>query len=250
MPTLLARNYAGTFLTDSCITAVEAQISYGRQKHVPWGASESGYFTFDLNMNYQYRAFGVPDLGFKRDLPEDLVIAPYASLLGLSLQPQAVLENLARLKTLKMIGRFGLYEAIDYTRARIPSGQDHAVVQSFMAHHQGMILVALGNYLVGDVMVQRFHSDERIQSVEMLLQEKVPQNTHIVYPHPDETTAPRSGWRPVTAGPWRVPADSPVPQVHVLSQGGYGVLITNAGQQIGRAPTYKVGFVGGLRFSF
>jgi len=229
MPTLLARNYAGTFLSDSCTTAVEAQISYARQKHVPWGASESGYFAFDINMNYQYRAFGVPDLGFKRDLPEDLVIAPYASLLGLSIQPQAVLENLARLETLKMIGRFGLYEAIDYTRTRIPSGQDHAVVQSFMAHHQGMILVAICNYLTMDVMVRRFHSDERIQSVELLLQEKVPQNSHIVYPHPEETTVSRPGWRPVTVAPWRVPAGSPVPQVHVLSQGGYGLLITNGG---------------------
>jgi cyclic beta-1,2-glucan synthetase len=88
MPTLFTKNYAGTFLSDSCYAALDAQMSYGREQQVPWGISESGYYAFDLNQNYQYRAFGVPDLGFKRDLPDDLVITPYASLMGLSLQPQ------------------------------------------------------------------------------------------------------------------------------------------------------------------
>ena len=95
MPTLFTKNYAGTFLSESCYAALEAQASYGLEKQVPWGISESGYYAFDLNLNYQYRAFGVPDLGYQREMHDDLVIAPYASLMGLSLQPQAVLENMA-----------------------------------------------------------------------------------------------------------------------------------------------------------
>ncbi len=229
MPDLLIRNYEGTFLSDSCYAAIAAQISYAAQKHIPWGISESGYLDLDVNMNYQYRAFGVPELGIKRDIPEDLVVAPYASLLGLTLQPQAVLANMTRLENLHMLGRFGFYEAIDYTKTRLPPDQQHAIVQSYMAHHQGMILLAACNYLLKDVMVRRFHADERVQSVELLLQEKIPQDPHIEYPHPDEAVELQSITRSVNIAPWRVPADSPIPQVHYLFGGSYGALITNAG---------------------
>ncbi len=126
MPTLFTKNYAGTFLSDSCYAALEAQVCYGQDKKVPWGISESGYFAFDVNMNYQYRAFGVPDLGFKRDLPGELVVAPYASLLGLSLQPRAVLENMEHLEKLNMLGRYGYFEALDFTPTRLPVGEAHA----------------------------------------------------------------------------------------------------------------------------
>ena len=229
MPVLFSKIYEGTLLFDSCLAALEAHIAYRNDKHVPWGVSESGYFAFDASQNYQYRAFGVPDLGFKRDLPDDLVITPYASLLGLSINPQAVLKNLAHLQALKMTGRFGLYEAIDYTQTRLSEDQKYAIVKSYMAHHQGMILLSACNALLQDVMVQRFHADERIQSIELLLQEKIPQNPHLEYPHPDETLGLPPARRPVSSAPWRVPADSPVPQVHVLSQGDYSLMITNAG---------------------
>ncbi|MBI5352727.1 MAG: hypothetical protein HZB50_08840 [Chloroflexi bacterium] len=230
MPTLFTKNYIGTFLSDSCYTALDAQVSYGQEQKVPWGISESGYFAFDLNLNYQYRAFGVPDLGYKRELHNDLVIAPYASLMGFSLQPQAVLENMAHLEQLNMLGRFGFYEALDYTKARLPAGQEHATVRSYMAHHQGMILMAACNYLLDDVMVSRFHADEHIQSVELLLQEKIPQNPPIEYPHPDDPEDLTEGvLRLVNSEPWRVPVDSPSPQVHVLSQGDTSLMITNAG---------------------
>jgi hypothetical protein len=229
MPTLFTKNYAGTFLSDSCHAALDTQIRYGREQEVPWGISESGYYALDVNLNYQYYAFGVPDLGFKRDPHDDLVITPYASLIGLSLQPKAVLENMARLKQLNMLGSFGFYEALDYTKTRMPAGQTHARVQSYMAHHQGMILMAACNYLLDDVMVRRFHADEHIQSVELLLQEKFPLNPPIEYPHPDELVDSPEGIRLVSSEPWRVPVDSPSPQVHVLSQGDSSVMITNAG---------------------
>ncbi|NOT06222.1 MAG: hypothetical protein HOP27_16645 [Anaerolineales bacterium] len=229
MPTLFTKNYIGTFLSDSCYAALDAQVSYGQEKEVPWGISESGYFAFDANQNYQYYAFGVPDLGYKRDLPDDLVITPYASLLGLSLQPQTVLKNMEHLEELKMLGRFGFYEALDYTKTRLPEGKAYAKVRSYMAHHQGMILVAACNYLSNDVMVRRFHADEHIQSVELLLQEKIPLNPPIEYPHPDEPADLPEAIRLVSSDPWRVPVDSPIPQAHVLSQGDSSVLITNAG---------------------
>jgi len=229
MPTLFTKNYDGTFLSDSCYVALEAQVSYGAEQEVPWGISESGYYAFDLNLNYQYQAFGVPVLGYKRDLPDDLVITPYASMIGLSLQPQAVLENMARLEELKMLGRFGFYEALDFTKTRLPAGQTHATVQSYMAHHQGMILVAACNYLLGDVMVQRFHADEHIQSIELLLQEKIPLNPPIEYPNLDEPAEVPEGARMVNSEPWRVAVDSPIPQVHVLSQGETSLMITNSG---------------------
>ena len=192
MPDLFMRSYVGTLLHESAAAAVEVQIAYGRRKGVPWGISESGYYAFDPNMNYQYRAFGVPGLGFKRNVAEDLVITPYASLLALPFQPQAVAENLTRLTQLGALGVYGLYEAVDFTPARLPLGQERALVQEYMAHHQGMILVALDNYLseapLGQdrVMVQRFHSDPRLQSVDLLLQERVPTDVPLEKPQPDD----------------------------------------------------------------
>ncbi|HUH98771.1 MAG TPA: glucoamylase family protein [Anaerolineales bacterium] len=229
MPDLLIKNYDGTFLSQSCYAALAAQIGYAQKNHIPWGISESGYLALDSNMNYQYRAFGVPDLGIKREISEDLVVAPYASLLGLPLQPQAVLANMTRLEKLHMLGRFGFYEAIDFTKTHLPPEEQHAVVRSYMAHHQGMILLAACNYLLDDVMVRRFHSDERVRSIELLLQEKIPQDAHIEYPHPEGTVDLQSIVRSVDVAPWRVPPDSPLPQVHSLAQGKYGVLITNGG---------------------
>lgn len=229
MPLLFIKNYPETFLYDSSYAALDAQISYGKQKGVPWGISESGYYMFDMNMNYQYRAFGVPSLGYKRDLPDDLVIAPYACLLGLPLQPQAVLENIERFERLGMTGRFGLYEAVDYTKSRLSSGQVFAVVQSYMAHHQGMVLLAACNYLLSNRLVDRLHADERIQSVELLLQEKIPQGKHLEYPHPENSTRTAAPERVINLAPWFIPQDSPTPQVHFLSQGKYSVMITSDG---------------------
>jgi cyclic beta-1,2-glucan synthetase len=229
MPSLFCRNFPGTFLFDSCINAISAQISYARQKHMPWGVSESGFYAFDSALNYQYRAFGVPELGYKRDLIDDAVITPYASLMGLSFKPQAVLENLAHLEKLRMIGQFGLFEALDYTESRLPSGKDYAIVQSYMAHHQGMIMLSIGNYLTNETIINRFHSDEHIKSVELLLQEKIPENPHFEYPHPEEPSTSRLLPRLASAAPWRVSVDAPMPQIHYLNQGNYGLMISSVG---------------------
>jgi cyclic beta-1,2-glucan synthetase len=229
MPYLLMRDYAGTFLSHSDQAAVDYQIAYGQAQRVPWGMSESGYYAFDANLNYQYRAFGVPRLGFKRGLAEDVVVTPYASLLALSLRPQAVIDNLARFKKLHMVGHYGLYESIDYTEARLPPGHKHAVVQSYMAHHQAMIMLSLCNYLHDEAMIRRFHADPRIQSVELLLQERIPQEAPVEYPHQGEVSGVRPVAPPISLIPWRVPVDSAIPQAHFLAHGRYGLLVTSAG---------------------
>ncbi|TEU15606.1 MAG: hypothetical protein E3J21_12770 [Anaerolineales bacterium] len=229
MPPLLMRSYEGTLMYKTCGAVVDRQIAYGHQRHVPWGISESGYYRFDAGMSYQYRAFGVPGLGFKRGLEQDLVISPYASLLALPLRPRAVMQNIAELMKRQMLGRYGFFEAIDYTPSRLPSGQESAIVCSYMAHHQGMIFLSILNYLQDEVMVDRFHADPRVQSAELLLYEQLPQQVPIEYPHPEES-GPVSPLQTLpTATPWQVPMRAALPQVHYLSNGRYSVLITSAG---------------------
>ncbi|MDY6877807.1 MAG: glucoamylase family protein [Chloroflexota bacterium] len=229
MPSLLVQSYENTLLDQTCRAVVAYQIAYARQKDVPWGISEAGYYAFDTNMNYQYRGFGVPGLGFKRGLGEDLVISPYASLLALPLCPQDVMQNIVHLTEQHMLGPYGFYEAVDYTRSRLPLGQRSKIVRSYMVHHQGMILLTLANYLQDDVMIRRFHADPRVQSADLLLHEQVPRQVYIEQPHPEEASIVRPVQPRLAAEPWPAPVDAPLPQVHLLSNGRYGLLITSAG---------------------
>ncbi|MFO7742983.1 MAG: glucoamylase family protein [Anaerolineae bacterium] len=229
MPDLMMQNYPETLLDQANRAAVGHHIAYGRQKGVPWGVSESGYYRFDAQMNYQYRGFGVPGLGRKRGLDEDLVIAPYASLLAVKLAPGEVLKNVDRLIDEEALGHYGFYEALDYTRSRLPIGQRRAVVRSYMAHHQGMIMAALANYLNGRAIVGRFHQDPRVQAVEFLLQEQVPRGAPLEEAPEESVGVERSERERVALEPWSVPTDPPVPEVHFLSNGRYSVLITEAG---------------------
>jgi cyclic beta-1,2-glucan synthetase len=229
MPLMLVRRFEGTLLDQTHRAIVQYQIDYGRQKKVPWGISEAGYYGFDAQMNYQYRGFGVPGLGFKSGLGQDLVISPYASLLALSLQPQAVMHNIKSLVDLEMLGIYGFYESIDYTHPRLALGQESAIVRSFMAHHQGMILVSLANYLEDESLIERFHADPRVQSVELLLQERVPQQAPVEALQLGEAGVPLKVEARPASNPWRVQANSPSPQVSFLSNGRLGLLITSTG---------------------
>lgn len=229
MPSLLVRDYEGALLEHSARVAAARQLAFGREKGVPWGISESGYYRFDAQRNYQYRGFGIPGLGLKRGLAEDLVVAPYASLLALSLEPQAVVRNLTQLVALGMLGDCGFYEAIDFTRSRLSPGQRAAIVSSYMAHHQAMVLLALTNHLQENVMVGRFHADPRVQSVELLLQEQVPRQPPVEAPRPEEAEVLVPLRPRVRLRAWRVPLDSAQPRVHALSNGRYSVLVTASG---------------------
>ncbi|NMB87789.1 MAG: hypothetical protein GYA17_05490, partial [Chloroflexi bacterium] len=229
MPLIFVRNYEGTLLYESAYAAVDYQIRYAQQNGVPWGISESGYYRFDANMNYQYRAFGVPGLGYKRGLEDDLVVTPYASLLALPLRTQAVLENVQQLKKQSMLGLFGLYEAIDFTPSHLGLGKEKEIVRSYMAHHQGMIFLSIVNYLKDNLLVRSFHAAPLIQSVELLLHEQIPYGVELESPHTGDSRIALQDQGRVTAEPWRVPLRTPIPITHVLSNGHYNVLLTNAG---------------------
>ncbi|MDZ7622819.1 MAG: glucoamylase family protein [Candidatus Competibacteraceae bacterium] len=229
MPLLVMPTYENTLLDQTCQAAVDRQIEYGKQRGVPWGISESGYNTVDVHLNYQYRAFGVPGLGLKRGLAEDLVIAPYASALALMVAPEAACLNLQRLAAAGFAGTFGFFEAIDYTPSRLPRGQASAVVRSFMAHHQGMSLLALAYLLLDRPMQKRFESAPLFQATALLLQERIPK-TPTFYSH---TTGEITDIR-TTGGqeaPMRVfdSPNTPHPEVQLLSNGRYHVMVTNAG---------------------
>ena len=229
MPALLVEHYPGTLLEQSCRAAVDRQIAYARREGIPWGISESSYYQFDANRGYQYKAFGVPGLGLKRGLADDFVVAPYASILALPFRPKAVMENLDRLDELQAKGQYGLYESIDYTASRLPLGQRHALVRTYMAHHQAMIMLSLGNALQSDVMQRRFHSDQRVRSVELLLHERVPQGAPLEELGEEEVSAVRRAEPEVTITPWEASADAPLPVLRVLSNGSYTVVATAAG---------------------
>ncbi len=229
MPLLVMPTYDGTLLDETCHAVVERQIAYGRERGVPWGISESGFNETDAQLNYQYRAFGVPGLGFKRGLADDLVIAPYASALALMVAPEAATANLRRLAGGDQLGAYGFYEAADFTPARVPSGKTHVVVRSYMAHHQGMSLLALTYVLRGRPMQRRFTAAPNVRAADLLLQERVPRATAI-FPHPAEVSS-TIGTKNDDAHALRVFAtpNTPLPEVHLLSNGHYHVAVTNAG---------------------
>jgi cyclic beta-1,2-glucan synthetase len=229
MPLLVMPTYAGTLLDETLRAVVERQIEYGRERGVPWGISESGYAKTDVQLNYQYRAFGVPGLGFKRGLADDLVVTPYASAMALMVDPEAACLNLRRLAREGRLGAYGFYEAVDYTPSRLPPNQGSVVVRSFMAHHQGMTLLSLAYLLLDRPMQRRFESDATFRATDLLLQERVPK-TSCVFPHPAEVSEGRG--TPTEAGAnYRVftTPQTASPEAHLLSNGRYHVAVTAAG---------------------
>jgi len=230
MPWLFMRTYQDTVWDITYRAVVRRQIEYAHQRGVPFGISESGYYAYDYRMNYQYRAFGVPGLGFKRGLEQDLVIAPYATILGLPFAQQPGIRDLRKMKELGALGQYGYYEAIDYTPERLPANQSSAIVQSYMSHHQGMSLLALANLLLPYKIYERFHRDKRVQAAELLLQERVPAKPKIIK-HPASAHTRKTLAQAVEFGVMREfqHADTPVPEVCILSNGIFTTLVTNSG---------------------
>lgn len=230
MPNLILHDYENTLLNETLHTVVDSQINYGREHRVPWGVSEAGYNARDLQMNYQYGPFGVPGLGLKRGLSHDLVISPYSTLLAAMVKPHAAIENIKRLIQDKLLSTHGFFEAIDYTRERLPQNERFAVIRSFMAHHQGMSLVALNNVLHNSIVRHRFHADPRIRATQLLLQERIPQGVNPIPPkaaeieielqrQPSTDTLVRNYTDP----------DGVTPRTHLLSNRTYSVMISTAG---------------------
>ncbi|MEP7128433.1 MAG: glucoamylase family protein, partial [Chitinophagales bacterium] len=228
MPLLIMPNYENTLLDQTTKAVVQRQIDYGKKRESVWGISESGYNMVDAHLNYQYRAFGVPGLGLKRGLGEDFVIAPYASVMALMIAPQAACKNLEELVEEGFEGRYGFFEAIDYTPARLPRGQSFAVIRSYMAHHEGMSLLSLAHYLLNQPMQKRFESEPQLQSTLLLLQERVPQVTSFYLPAIAVVDT-----APVSAADTEMRVintpNTAIPEIQLLSNGNYHVMITNSG---------------------
>lgn len=230
MPLLVMRNYKGTLLDETYQTIVEAQIAYGRQHGIPWGISESAYNARDLHLTYQYGPFGLPGLGLKRGLGEDVVVAPYATMLAAMIKPHEALKNLSRLELEGARSSLGFYEAVDYTPERLPRNQKSAVIRAYMTHHQGMSMVALDNLLNDRIMQRRFHSEALVQADELLLQERIPRAMPTVHPRAGEIP-PRQNEDTLTlpsARRYSTP-DLPWPATQLLSNGSYTVMFTAAG---------------------
>lgn len=232
MPSLVMRAPVGSLLEQTSRLVVERQAAYGRSLGIPWGISESAYNARDIEFTYQYSNFGVPGLGLKRGLSEDRVIAPYATGLAAMVDPQAARQNYAQLAAMGALGRYGFYEALDFTRSRLPDDEDVAIVRNFMAHHQGMTIVSIANTLLGAQMRSRFHREPMIQASELLLQERMPRDVAVAHPRAEEvnTAAAVSGAvipklrridAPATAGG--------APVTHLLSNGRYAVMLTATG---------------------
>ena len=231
MPRLLMPSFENTLLDETCKAVVKRQIKYGQQHNIPWGISESCYNATDIAQVYQYRAFGVPGLGFKRGLGDDLVIAPYATALALMVTPNEACKNLQSLAEHGFLGQYGFYEAIDYTPTRLPRGKNHATVFTYMAHHQGMSLLAFAHVLLHKPMQRRFMSAPHLKATELLLQERVPKQGATLHPHATEVNVESINHEQATGAMMRVftNPNTLMPEVHLLSNGRYHLMLTNAG---------------------
>ena len=230
MPSLMMRAPGGSLLEKTNRLAVRRQIEHATALQIPWGISESAYNARDLELTYQYSNFGVPSLGLKRGLSENCVIAPYATALAAMVDPAAACANLARLTEAGSRGRFGFYEAIDYTRPRLPKGAGRAVVRAYMAHHQGMTIVALATALDGGAMRRRFHAEPMVQATELLLQERMPREVAIVRPFAVEVkSADRTPEEDLSGARHFTTAQQATPATHVMSNGRFSTMLTAAG---------------------
>lgn len=229
MPLLIMKDYENTLLNETYQFVLYCQKRYGKKREVPWGTSESGFFAFDIQLNYQYKAFGVPELGLKRGLSSDMVVAPYASLMALMLNVKSSVKNLKEIESLGGMGIYGFYEAIDFTPSRMLEYESRGIVKSFMSHHQGMSLLAINNVVNDNIMQKRFSQNVEMKSNEIILQERVPvkviltkENKEKIQPlkekrqQPVEIVRDRSGFNE--------------PMVHLLSNGEYSILLNEKGQ--------------------
>ena len=230
MPSLVMRAPYGSLLESTSRLIVRRQINYGTAIGTPWGISESAYNARDFEFTYQYSNFGVPGLGLKRGLSSSRVIAPYATALAAMVDPVAAARNFEALAAVGARGRFGYYEALDFTPGRVPESASVAIVHAYMAHHQGMSILAIANVLLGGVMRERFHREPSIAASELLLEERHPQVASAIPVRADEVLA-TAETRPAVYAPPRQfeTAHTTRPQSGLLSNTRYAVMVTNAG---------------------
>ena len=230
MPNLILKNYENTLFDETYHSVIQSQKFYGKSKNKPWGISESAYYSFDIDLNYQYRAFGVPGLGLKRGLVNDYVVSPYSSFFALAFDQKSAISNLRHLESEGLQGQYGFYEAADYTEERIGNETPKKIVQTYMSHHLGMSIVAINNCLNDSIMQKRFHAEPVVKTGANLLQEKLP--FRVIITHELKEKA-----RGISKYKVKEPFFTRVfqhslwgfPRCHVLSNKEYRVVITNNG---------------------
>ncbi|OFI07442.1 N,N'-diacetylchitobiose phosphorylase [Clostridium acetireducens DSM 10703] len=228
MPLLIMKNYTGTLWDETYKSIIREQKRYCENKKIPWGISESAFYDFDLNSNYQYKAFGIPTIGLKRGLINELVISPYSTILAMQVDLEGGIKNIRELKEKGIEGKYGFYEAVDYTTERIPKGKKAAIVKNYMVHHKGMSLMALDNILNNNVLQNRFHSIPKVKSVELLLQERVP--NIVVYDREEriQRGSIKNEKYNIIVRKY-INAKTDIPEVQLLSNGSYSLMISNRG---------------------
>lgn len=233
MPLLIMKNYPETLLNETYKAVIEGQKRYCSSRRVPWGISESAFYAFDPAYNYQYKAFGVPGIGLKRGLVNELVVSPYSSILALQIDIEGGISNIRTMILDGYEGRYGLYEAIDYTKDRVPKGKKKVVIKSYMVHHEGMSLMALNNVLNNNIFRERFHRIPNVKATELLLQERVPKN--VVYDREQqfESIELNLERQNVVVRSFKT-AKTEMPEAHLLSNGNYSMMITNSGSGYGK----------------
>jgi cyclic beta-1,2-glucan synthetase len=229
MPLLVTGAARDTLLWETCNSAVARQRAYAAERGTPWGISEAAYNVMDLGMTYQYRAFGVPGLGLKSGLAEDHVVAPYATLLAALVRPDWVLDNLTSLEREGLAGQYGFYESIDYTPAHVPPKKRSVVVKAYMAHHQGMSLVALCNLLCNWPMQRRFFADARVKASALLLEERVPQASAVIPPRSEQVANPLLGEPELRLTDHVGLGHTGVQRLHLLGHGELSSIVSASG---------------------
>ncbi len=175
MPNINIPRYEGSLLDESCKFLIMNQIEYSNKLGIPWGISESAFNLKDLHSNYQYKAFGIPWLGLKRGLADEMVVSSYGSILAITDKPKEVVENLRILEKQGMNNKYGFYESIDYTPERLSKGRKYEPVKTYMAHHQALILLSINNLFNDKIFQKRFMQNPEIEAVSILLQERMPE---------------------------------------------------------------------------
>ncbi len=230
MPLLIMKTYSNTLLDETYSFVIKCQKKYAKQRGMPWGISESGFNSLDINNDFQYKAIGVPSLGLKRGLIEDAVAAPYATLLALAIEPEEALKNISLLREEGLSGPYGFYEAADYTKERLPFETKRAIIKSFMAHHLGMSLLSLNNFINNDIMQERFFSDHEMNAAKLLLQEKIPDNLIFTKETKEKVMSLKGlGFKEISPVRRLTKPDPLLPKAHILSNGSYSVMITDRG---------------------
>ncbi len=245
MPLIFNKQYPDSLLGNACENVVASQIAYCRRIGIPWGISEAAFSAIDAEKTYQYRSFGIPGIGLKRGLEKDLVVSPYSSALALAVNAKAAIENLKILADPlgpNLLGPYGYYESIDFSRQGGPDGTRGVGVYVYMAHHQGMILTSINNVLHDHILSTRFHSDPRISGVESILFERIPSSSPIKLQY-NRQAIPQLRLQPFSLSPIMGEVDTPhsvTPKIALLSNGTYSTMITNAGGGYSRYGDYAI----------